>query len=130
VSDPIFSTDPRGRRLAVIVLAVLGVAGTVGIWWLTSYLDSLTTLAETDREAALSLFRTRVLPVFVVVVLIAVVAGGLLLRQGLQMYRGLVPAPRAGPARAIGAALAVAGVLMAGVPLAMLTVVVWVLWRA
>jgi small-conductance mechanosensitive channel len=124
------SSDMRSRPITFIVLGVICIAGTAGVWWLTSYLDTLTTLAETDRERALDLFRTRVLPVFVVVVLIGVAAGIVLFRLGLRVYRNATPAPRAGPARVAGAALAIAGVLMAAVPLAMLSVVLWMLRQA
>ena len=131
--------DPRSRRLALIVWAAGAVAGTVAVWYLSTYLDTLTELGRTDRQAALALFRTRVLPALVVVVLVAVVSGALLLRQGLQIYRtgefppsgtGLMGgAPRkSGPgARAIGAVLACTGFLLAAVPLAILSLVLWIL---
>jgi hypothetical protein len=131
--------DPRSRRLALIVWAAGAIAGTIAVWYLSTYLDTLTELGRTDRQAALALFRSRVLPALVVVVLVAVVSGTLLLRQGLQIYRtgefppsgaGLMgDAPRkTGPAaRAIGAVLACTGFLLAAVPLAILSLVLWIL---
>ena len=131
--------DPKARRLALTVWVIGAVAGTIAVWYLSTYLDALTELGRTDRDAALALFRSRVLPALVVVVLVAVVSGALLLRQGLQIYRtGEFPpsgAPfigatskKSGPAaRAIGAILAATGFLLAAVPLAILSLVLWML---
>jgi hypothetical protein len=131
--------DPRARRWALIAWAIGAVAGTVAVWWLSSYLDTLSELARTDREASLHLFRARVLPALVVVVLVAVIAGAMLLRLGLQVFRTSVFPPAgaslirpasaagAGTARAIGAVLAVTGFLLAAIPLAILSVVLWLL---
>ncbi len=69
--------DPKARRLALIVWGVAAVAGTVAVWWLSSYLEALTELARTDRAASLALFRSRVLPALTAVVLVAVVCGAL-----------------------------------------------------
>ena len=69
--------DPKARRLALIVWGVAAVAGTVAVWWLSSYLEALTELARTDRAASLALFRSRVLPALMAVVLVAVVCGAL-----------------------------------------------------
>ena len=134
--------DPRSRRLALVVWVVGAVAGTIAVWYLSSYLETLTELGRTDRTAALALFRSRVLPALIVVVLVAVVSGALLLRQGLQIYRtGELPSSgaaligagprRTGPAaRAIGAVLAGTGFLLAAVPLAILSLVLWMLRNA
>jgi hypothetical protein len=134
--------DPRARRVATIVWAIGAVAGTVAVWWLSSYLDTLSVLARTDRAASLHLFRTRVLPALVVVVLVAVVSGILLLRQGLTIYRSAqfpaagtalvrpVPLRTGGAARAIGALLAATGILLAALPLAFLGIVLWMLRNA
>jgi hypothetical protein len=134
--------DPKARRLALAVWAAGAVAGTIAVWYLSSYLDTLSELGRTDREAALALFRSRVLPALAVVVLVAVVSGALLLRQGLQIYRtGEFPPSgaalirttpkRTGPAaRAIGAVLAATGFLLAAVPLAILSLVLWMLRNA
>ena len=112
------------------------------MWWLSSYMDSLVELAATDRDAALALFRSRVVPALVVVVLVAVAAGALLLRQGLLIAReGIFPSgnPRpirdttrrtGGSARLIGMVLAIAGFLLATVPLLMISLVFWILRRA
>jgi hypothetical protein len=116
--------DPK-RRLALLVWAVAAIGGTIAVWWLSSYLDTLTTLAETDRAAALELFRTRVLPALGAVVAVAVVSGAVLLRRGLQLAR-----TEDRQARTIGNVLAVAGFLMAAVPLALITIVLWLLRRA
>jgi hypothetical protein len=128
--------------LAIVALIVSGVAGTVAVWWLSSYMDSLVELAATDRDAALALFRSRVLPALIVVVLVAVAAGALLLRQGLQVAReGIFPSGSArlirdtprrtgGSARLIGMVLAIAGFLLAAVPLVMISLVFWILRRA
>ena len=140
--DDLLPADPKARRLALVVWAVGAVVGTIAVWYLSSYLDTLTELGRTDREAALALFRSRVLPALVVVVLVAVVSGALLLRQGLQIYRtGEFPPSGAalirgatrktGPAaRAIGALLAGTGFLLAAVPLASLSLVLWMLRKA
>ena len=137
--DDLLPADPRARRLALIVWAGGAVAGTAAVWWLSSYLDTLTELARTDRDAAIELFRGRVLPALVVVVLVAVVSGALLLRQGLQIFRAAAFPPAgarlvrptvrttASAARAIGAFLAVTGFLLAAVPLAFLSAVLWML---
>ena len=134
--------DPKARRLALAVWAVGAVAGTIAVWYLSSYLETLSELGRTDRDAALALFRSRVLPALAVVVLVAVISGALLLRQGLQIYRtgefppagaALIrptPARIGSTARAIGAVLAVAGFLLAAVPLAILTLVLWMLRNA
>jgi hypothetical protein len=131
--------DPRARRWALIAWAIGAVAGTVAVWWLSSYLDALSELARTDRAASLHLFRTRVLPALIVVVLVAVIAGAMLLRLGLQVFRtGEFPpaggslirpasAAGAGTARAIGAVLAATGFLLAAIPLAILSIVLWLL---
>jgi hypothetical protein len=138
----ILPADPKARRLAIIVWAVGAVAGTVAVWWLSSYLDTLSDLARTDRQASLQLFRSRVLPALIVVVLVAVVSGALLLRQGLEIYRTaqfppdgarlVKPTPRkaGGAARAIGAVLAATGFLVAAIPLAFLAIVFWMLFNA
>lgn len=134
--------DPKARRLALTVWAVGAVAGTIAVWYLSSYLDTLTQLGRTDRDAALALFRSRVVPALVVVVLVAVVSGTLLLRQGLQIYRtgefpasgaaliGATPKKTGATARAIGALLAATGFLLAAVPLAILSLVLWMLRNA
>ncbi|HEX2458030.1 MAG TPA: hypothetical protein VHI99_30320 [Vicinamibacterales bacterium] len=130
----------RAKQIALGVWSAIAVLGTIGVWSFSSYLDSLTALARTDREAALVQFRWRVLPVFILLVIVAVVAGGVLLRQGVRIVRlGGVPATarsldddRAGPLRrgpVIGWILAVAGFLMASVPLAMLSLLFWLLGR-
>jgi hypothetical protein len=131
--------DPRARRVAIAVWAVGAIAGTAAVWFLSSYLETLTELGRTDRDAALALFRSRVLPAFIVVVLVAVVTGALLLRQGLQIYRTgefppagaklIRPTPRrsGSTARAIGVVLAATGFLLAGIPLAILSIVFWML---
>ena len=99
------------------------MGGTVAVWWLSSYLDTLTALAQTDRDAALVLFRTRAIPALLVVVGVAVAAGAVLLRQGLQIAR-------AGPeGRLLGNLMAAAGFLLAAVPLALISVVFWLLGR-
>ena len=114
-------TDPKKRRLALIAWGVAAVVGTLAVWWLTSYLETLTELARTDREASLALFRSRVLPALIAVVLVAVVSGALLLKQGLEIQR------TNHSARLIGVVMAVAGFLMAAVPLVVLSVVLWLL---
>jgi hypothetical protein len=114
--------DPKARRLALIVWGVAAVAGTVAVWWLSSYLGALTELARTDRAASLALFRSRVLPALTAVVLVAVVCGALLLKQGLEIQRS--------NSRLIGAFMAFAGFLMAAVPLIVLSIVLWMLRSA
>lgn len=95
------------------------------MWWLSSYLDTLTKLATTDREAALSLFRSRALPALVVVVAVAVASGAMLLHQGLQLSR----APER-QGHLLGRLMAAGGFLLAAIPLALISVVFWLLGRA
>jgi hypothetical protein len=140
--EDLLPADPKARRLALIIWAVGAVTGTVAVWWLSTYLESLTELARTDRAASLALFRSRVLPAFVAVVLVGVIGGALLLRQGLQIMRSaqfpldgtrlIAPTPRrtGGVARAIGALLAFTGFLLAAVPLVVLSIILWLLRSA
>jgi hypothetical protein len=117
-------SNPGHRKLALIAWAVAALMGTVAVWWLSSYLDTLTELAQTDRAAALDLFRTRALPALLLVVAVAVISGAVLLRQGLQMAR-----TEEGVGRTIGRVLAAAGFTLAAVPLALISVVLWLLRR-
>jgi hypothetical protein len=112
-------------RLALLLWVLAAVAGTVAVWWLSSYLESLTTLAETDRAAALALFRSRAMPALLVVVGVAVAAGAQLLRQGLQIARG-----GERQARTLGNVMAAAGFVLAAVPLILISVVFWLLRQA
>jgi hypothetical protein len=137
--DDLLPADPKARRLALILWTIGAVVGTVAVWWLSSYLDQLTELAHTDRRASLELFRTRVLPALLVVVLVAAVSGALLMRQGLRIVRTeQFPAVDArlmrptqqktgASARAIGAVIAATGFLLAAVPLALLSLLLWTL---
>ena len=140
--DDLLPADPKARRLAIVVWTVGAVVGTVAVWWLSSYVDQLTELSHTDRQAALELFRTRVLPALLVVVFVSAVSGALLLRQGLQIVRTAQFRPadhglsrptqqKVGhPTRVIGVVLAVVGFLLAAVPLALLSVMLWMLRNA
>ena len=119
-----FSEKPGTRRIVLIAWLVAAVIGTIAVWWLSSYLDTLTTLAATDRSAALDLFRTRALPALLLVVAVAVASGAMLLRQGLEMARRSEGVPRT-----IGNVLAAAGFVLAAVPLALISVVLWMLRR-
>jgi hypothetical protein len=119
----VLPTHPVARRLALAGWVVAAVAGSVAVWWLSSYLETLTALARTDRRAALELFRSRAMPALLLVVGVAVAAGALLLRQGLQMAREA-------DGRTVGNAVAVAGFVMAAVPLILISVVFWMLGRA
>jgi hypothetical protein len=111
-------------RLALIAWAIAAIAGTAAVWWLSSYLDGLAALAATDKAAALELFRTRAAPALLAVVLVAVAAGAVLLRQGLQIARS-----DDGQGRLLGRILAAAGFLLAAVPLVLIIVVFWLLRR-
>lgn len=128
-----------GTRASLIAWGAAALAGTIAVVWLRGYLQELIVLAETDRQASLALFRSRVLPALGGIVVIAVGAGAVLMRQGL----GLVNAPpgdgggeRArgdGPAhgqKTIGWLMACVGFLVAAVPLALLSLVLWLLARA
>ena len=123
-------------RRALIIWGIAAVVGTVAVWWLRSYLNELTVLARTDRGAALELFRTRGLPALLVVVAIAVAAGATLMRQGLQMVnsdsdqesRDVRPGGRP-PAVVAGWMMASAGFVLAAVPLALASVVLWLIRR-
>ena len=115
-------TNPMMRRLALVAWIVAGTGGSVAVWWLSSYLETLTTLAQTDRAAALALFRSRAMPALLLVVGVAVAAGALLLRQGLQIARG-----DDHQGRAFGNVMAAAGFILAAVPLVLISVVFWML---
>lgn len=137
--DDLLPADPRARRLALLVLLAAGVIGTLVIWWLSSYVEQLTELAQTDREASIHLFRTRVLPVLGIVTLGAVLCGAFMMWQGALIARaGQFPPPgtvlvrptrrQHGPAaRAIGCVFVLLGFLMAAGPLAGLGLVMWLL---
>jgi hypothetical protein len=112
-------------RLALVAWAIAALGGTAAVWWLSTYLESLTALAQTDRGAALELFRTRAMPALLLVVGVAVAAGAVLLRQGLQMARA-----EGREGRFLGNMIATAGFLLAAIPLALISVVFWVLARA
>ena len=133
---------PSGRvkQLTLTVWTTIAVLGTIGVWRFSAYLDSLTALAHLDRAAALEQFRWRVLPVFILLVVVAVFAGGVLMRQGLRIVRegGLPvddsehsdnPGRQSRRSPMIGRVLALAGFLMAGVPVAMLSLLFWLLGR-
>jgi hypothetical protein len=123
----------------VIAWLVAATLGTVAVWWLSSYIESLTELGRTDREAAAALFKSRVLPALWIVALVSVAAGGLLARHGLQVLRtGRFPPDGArvvrdtvqrtgGAARIAGMVLAVAGAVMAILPVGMVLLVMWAL---
>ena len=137
--DDFLPADPAARRTALIVWAIGAVVGTVAILWLSSYLETLTELARTDREASLHLFRTRVLPALILVVAVAVGSGALLVRQGLRIMRDqrfpardarlirLARQQTGGAARAIGFLFAIVGFLLAAVPLGSIAIVLWLL---
>jgi hypothetical protein len=133
------SISPGSSRAALVAWIVAATAGTVGVWYLSSYLEGLAALAQTNPDAALAQFRSRALPALVVVVAIAVAAGATLMRQGLQLvnktqdvedlpeiYRGRGKAS----VRTVGNLLAAAGFVLAAVPLVLLSIVLWFLRRA
>jgi hypothetical protein len=122
---PQLLSDGPNRRVAVIVWAIIAIAGSIGVWWLSSYLETLTSLAQTDRAAALELFRTRAMPALLLVVAVAVAAGAVVMHQGLQVVRGEDPR-----GRRFGAILAAVGFVLAAVPLVLISVVFWLLSRA
>ena len=117
--------NSQPSRIALIAWTIAAVAGTAAVWWLSSYLETLSDLAQRDRVAALGLFRTRAMPALLAVVLVAVGSGGLLLRQGLHMARAADD-----QGRMLGRILAAAGFLLAALPLALISVVFWLLRRA
>ena len=120
-----------GNRIALAAWTIAAVAGTVGVWWLSRYLETLVALAETDRDGAIALFRSRALPALLVIVAIAVAAGAVLMRQGLQLVaaasQAVEPSRDRGSARLLGWMMAVAGFVMAAVPLGMTVMVFWLL---
>jgi hypothetical protein len=136
-------TSSPGNRNALIAWGVTALAGTVAVIWLQSYLESLVTLAETDRDAALELFRSRAIPALMAVVAIAVAAGGVLMRHGLRIVNAPPDQAEAGfretsaegrrprpSPRTMGWMMACAGFVLAAVPLALISVVFWLLRRA
>jgi hypothetical protein len=124
---------PGSSRTATIVWLLVLTAGSVGVWYLSSFLDGLATLAQSDPGAALSQFRSRALPALVLIVAIAVAAGATLMRQGLQLANraqaGDEPAAVNRGRRTAGTLIAVAGFLVAAVPLVLLCIVLWFLQR-
>jgi len=123
-------------RRAFVVWLMAAVVGTIAVWWLRSYLNDLSELARTDRTAALELFRTRGVPALLVVVAVAVGAGGMLMRQGLQMVNAARVVQREDrdrshrpPAVVVGWIMASAGFVLAAVPLALASVVLWLVRR-
>jgi hypothetical protein len=132
---------PGATHRALTMWVIVAVAGSVIIWWLTSSLNDLTELARTDHSAAVALFKTRVLPAFVITVLVGVAGGVVLMRQGLQVVRARLfppdgmlmirdtPRTHGRAAVTIGWLLAATGFLLAAVPLAMLAIILWLLRR-
>ncbi len=135
----IVPATPGARRLALSIFLIAAVAGALAIWWLTASLNDLTELARTDPDAAIALFKRRVLPAFILTVLVGVAGGLLLMRQGIRVVRagefppqGMftihdTPRQRGAAAKAIGWVLAVTGFLLAAVPLAVLALMFWIL---
>jgi len=121
----VLPTHHVAQRLALVAWILAAVAGSVAVWWLSSYIETLTALAQTDRQAAMALFRSRALPALLVVLGVAVAAGAFLLRQGLQIARG---AERQG--RTLGYVIATAGFVLAAVPLILISMLFWLLGRA
>lgn len=136
------AASPAARRLAVVVWTIAALGGSVAVWWLSAYIDDLTALARTDRDASLALFRTRVLPGLTIVVAVAVAAGVALVRQGLRSLRTsrfplegsavvrTTPIRTGSTARALGRMMAITGFLLAGIPLLLLALVIWMLRQA
>ena len=128
-------TSSPGNRRLLIIWAIAALVGTVAVFWLRGYLEGLVTLAETDREAALDLFRSRALPALVGIVAIAVGAGALLMRMGLQAVNAPRPqlnedrSREAHPSRMVGWMMAGAGFVLAAVPLVLISMVFWMLRR-
>jgi hypothetical protein len=130
------SGNSESRGFAIVVWLVAAVVGTMAIWRLSLYIESLTALAQTDRAAASELFQSRVLPVLWGVAVLSLGAGAYLARHGLQMLRsgqlsGSSDAPAtiagASGARGIGFVLVAAGVLMAITPLTAVAVMTYAL---
>src|SRR4051794_9406161 len=126
------------RSLAAAAWLVLASAGTGAVWRLSAYIESLTVLARTDRSAAATLFRSRVLPAAGVIALISLIAGAVLAHQGLIALRSGRPPeddgagvddedPERRGTRLVAALFLTAGVLMAFVPLALFGAMVWAL---
>ncbi len=129
-------TSPGRNRIALALWLLAATVGTIGVWYLSSYLEELATLAQIDPDAALVQFRSRALPALVLIVAAAVAAGATLMRQGLQLVhrnpaRGetseLSGNAESRSARTVGSLLAAAGFILAAVPLALLSIVLWFL---
>jgi NADH:ubiquinone oxidoreductase subunit 6 (subunit J) len=136
VTAEMMPMDPRARRIALAVWIVLALLGTIAVWLLSSYINALTDLGRTDRDTAAALFKSRVVPALAGVVLIAVVAGAVVVRYGLQVMRtgrlqadvGLTPPnDRERSLRPLGIAIAAVGALMAVLPMVLLGLVLWTL---
>jgi len=125
-----------GRGLAVAGWLVLAAAGTVGVWRLAAYVESLTALAQTDRAAAATLFKSRALPAVGAIALISAIAGVMLARHGLVALRaGRLPQddgagvdeeePERRSARLVGTLFVTSGILTALLPLTVLALMLW-----
>ena len=139
VKDDVVPATPGARRAALVVFLVAATSGAFAIYWLTASLNDLTELGRSDPDAALALFKSRVLPAFIVTVLVGVAGGLLLMRQGIRVLRaGEFPPPgmwtlqdtprqRGRVATTIGWLLSATGFLLAAVPLGVLALVLWLL---
>jgi hypothetical protein len=121
------------RRPAVLAWIVLAIAGSVGVWDLAGYIETLTELGKSDRAAAAFLFRSRVLPLLWLVAAVASASGAVLAWQALAMRRAIGTRGTEGPLRPTGwpapaaAGLAVLGIVLAAAPLAAMAALTWLL---
>ena len=135
---PIHRDHRTGRGLAIAMWLVTATAGTVAVWRLSAYIETLTALGRTDRGAAMALFKSRVLPAVGAIALLSVIAGTVLARQGVVALRsGRLPQddgagvdeedPSRRGARLVGVLFITAGVLMALLPTVLFALMAWTL---
>jgi hypothetical protein len=116
------AADAASRRLAIIVVVVAVVLGIPAVWWFSTLTEEIKTLAATDRDAAIALFRARMVPVLVMLVFIGIAMGAVLVRQGARLKREEAT-------RLAGGFLIVSGVLSAAIPVTLLAFTMWALSR-
>jgi hypothetical protein len=116
------STDAGSRRAAIIIIVLALVLGAPIMWWFSNLTDEIKTLAETDRDAAIALFRARMVPLLVGLVVIGMALGAVLVRQGARLKQERTT-------RLAGGFLIATGVLSAAIPVTLLAFTMWALSR-
>jgi len=112
----------RAHTLAFASIAIALVVGAPVLYFTRRYLERLTKLASTDPAAAMSGFKTWILPQLVVIAAIGVIAGVWTIREGARVCR------RSREARRAGIGLVLVGTILATVPALVVAVVLALIW--